>query len=146
MTKKDFNRTKGYKPETGKRPKLSPVFEKEDDTVIFSFLWFDHSTQWETGKQKNLHNFWELAGKLKSFEERSWRHIAGNQDRDHSIPLSRLVPQAQELAVAKNIDDYDEIWSFHLTGTQRLWGVKHGRRFMIIWWDPEHQICPSLKT
>jgi len=146
MTKSHPDPSIKYKPKTEKKPKLTPIFEIEDDTVIFSFLWFDKVNQWGTGKQENLHNFWELAEKLKSIEQRSWRHIAGNQGRDHSVPFSHLINRAKELAVERKIDDFDEIWSFHFNGTQRLWGVKYNRRLMIVWWDPEHQICPSLKN
>lgn len=145
MSKKIRKPVIRFVPKTEKKAKLTPSFEKEEDTVIFSFLWFDSINQWGTGRSNNLHSFWELAEKIISFEQKTWREIAGQQDRDHSIPFSRLIPKAQELSISRNLDEYDEIWSFHFTGTQRLWGVKYDKRFfMAIWWDPEHQIWPSL--
>lgn len=136
----------GKQPPTEKKPVFSPVYEREDEKVIFSFLWFDRGGRWETGQQKNMHDVWEIAEKLKSFEQKKWSFIAANSDRDHQIPFSELESFAQKAALQRGLEEFDGIWSFHLTGRQRLWGVRAGDFFMTIWWDPEHQICPALKT
>ncbi|HUI89167.1 MAG TPA: hypothetical protein VLX61_10650 [Anaerolineales bacterium] len=137
-----------FNPQLKKKPviKLEPRFD--NDTVIFSFQWFDSINRWCPEDREHTHDFWEIAEKLKSFEQRQWRHIAANQNRDHSIPFSRLIPEAQRIATEKRIDDFDQIWSFHLTGTQRIWGIKrdNDNHFMVIWWDPHHQLCPSLRN
>ena len=136
----------GVNPSQTKTPKLTTTFEREDDTIIFSFQWFDSINKWCKNDLPKEHDVWEIIEKLKGFEQKKWKHLAANQDRDHSVPFHKLIPAAQAAAIKKQIDDQDEIWSIRLTGMQRVWGVKHGRHFMVIWWDPHHQVCPSLKN
>jgi hypothetical protein len=41
---------------------------------------------------------------------------------------------------------YDEVTSLHLSGTERVVGVLEPRGVMhILWWDPDHGVCPSQK-
>lgn len=134
------------KPRVEKKAVVSSVYEREDGKVIFSFQWFDGVSRWETGQNKNVHDFWEISEKLKSFEQKKWSYIAANSDRDHQIPFTDLKDFAQKAAIKKRLEQFDGIWSFHLSGIQRLWGVKAGDYFMVIWWDPEHLICPSIKN
>ena len=133
-----------YKPTVQKKPVIAPLFENNEGTIIFSFQWFDSVSRW--GQSKEV-NFWDVAEKLKSFEQRQWKHLAGYTKRDHPIEFHKLEKEAQEYIGRTGIfDDHDEIWSLHLDGTKRLWGLKYQRYCMVIWWDPDHKICPSLKN
>ena len=60
------------------------------------------------------------------------------------IPTEKLSPAAQARLSELQLDDY-EIWQASLSGVQRIWGVRKGNIFYPIWWDPDHQICPSRK-
>lgn len=127
-----------------KVPKITPLFDNNEGTIVFSFQWFDGVSRW--GKTQEV-NFWDVAEKLKSFEQKEWKHLAGYTKRDHPIEFHKLVKDAQDLVSKMGIfDDHDEMWSLHLDGTKRLWGLKYGRYFMAVWWDPDHNICPTLKN
>ena len=35
------------------------------------------------------------------------------------------------------------LWSFRVNGEQRIWGLKFGPEFHVLWWDPHHRVYPS---
>lgn len=93
-----------------------------------------------------------MFSKLCDFAKLTWRDIerqrTGGRDRHrkhHDIPLSRICPEAQADIARRKLDEEfdDAIFRFRLNGEQRLWGFRRGRVFHVVWWDPEHQVCPS---
>lgn len=65
------------------------------------------------------------------------RHI------NHSVQRDKLCPEAQKRLKELRLDDIDELHSLHLTGKQRVWGILSENVIALLWWDPEHKICPS---
>ena len=37
----------------------------------------------------------------------------------------------------------DELISLRMGTKKRLWGIREGSVFHILWWDPEHQVWPT---
>lgn len=67
----------------------------------------------------------------------------GYRPRCKTIPSTQLCDQAQQRLVALRRDDEDFLVEFHLTGTQRIWGIRRGSMCHVLWWDPDHSVCPS---
>ena len=40
-------------------------------------------------------------------------------------------------------DDSDGLYELRFGGKERVWGIRRDDRFCILWWDPEHMVCPS---
>ena len=131
-------------PAISKSPKIGKI-PREDGAIVFSFLRFDGQHKWCESKDLTTHDFWEIGEKLKSFEQTQWKHLAADQEYHHSVPFYKISKEAQEIAEALGIDDYEQIWSIRLTGTQRLWGVRDEQYFIAIWWDPDHQVYKTKK-
>ena len=91
----------------------------------------------------------ELHDKLRNFETMKWSEIlsaAGGRRQgtnSHAIPIDELCREAQQRLASLGYEDIDELFSLRLSGTCRLWGIREGRVLRVIWYDPEHQICPS---
>ncbi len=85
----------------------------------------------------------EVVKKLGQFESMTWFQIdaAGS----HPIEVYKLIKVARDRLEELKLDDFDELYSLRLTGTQRLWGIRDRNVFRALWWDPEHEICPSPK-
>lgn len=83
--------------------------------------------------------------KLANFESMTWAEIfAKAKKQNHGVPLTDLCAAAQ--AEAQRIaPDVDTFHTLHLCGKQRVWGIFSQGVFHILWWDPQHQVCPSLK-
>ena len=132
-------------PTNEKVPKTISRFKKDDDTILFCFHKFNSNNEWYQGKQKQEVDFWGVCEKFKHFENIKWSQLAGNQERNHSIPIDKIIKPAQETLRRLQLDDYDEIWSLAFNGLPRLWGIKDNMFFMTIWWDPDHLVCPVGK-
>lgn len=132
-------------PASGKSPKITQA-PREDGSIFFSFLRFDGQHKWSETQELPTQDVWEIGEKLKCFEQMQWKHLAADQQYHHSVPFYKLRKEAQEIAANMGIDDYEQIWSLRLTGKQRLWGVRDKGYFLAIWWDPDHCICPSIKS
>ena len=90
-------------------------------------------------------HFWNVIfGKARSFETMTWTDIlrGGN---NHQIKVNQICLEAQKRLAEIRQDDIDDLYSFGLMGKPRLWGIRDGRIFKVLWWDPEHTICPSYK-
>lgn len=86
----------------------------------------------------------DIFPKIKHFETMTWNQIQQDKNRNHSVMVSKLCKQARDRAVELKLG-VDELFRFRLSGKQRLWGIRDRDRFRILWWDPEHEVCPSPK-
>lgn len=83
--------------------------------------------------------------KLGHFESMTWNEIlVAGRKRNHSVPVEKLCPTAQKRLRDLGQSDLDEVVSLRLSGPERVWGILREGALTILWWDPEHQVCPSL--
>jgi hypothetical protein len=85
----------------------------------------------------------EIQEKLGHLEAESWASLSG--DRHHRVRVAQIIGDAQARLRQIARDDLDHLWSIRLTGRNRVWGILHGSAFYVLWWDPRHEVCPSLK-
>jgi hypothetical protein len=81
--------------------------------------------------------------KLHDFDSMTWSNIAGSDH--HAIEINRLSRSAQNRLTELELDDIDEIFSFHFSGKKRIIGIRDRNILKLLWWDTEHQVCPSVK-
>jgi len=73
----------------------------------------------------------------------TWAQVDGPTG-SHFIGYDDLCKDAQDrLQTLKR--DVEQMFSLRLTGPKRIYGIRQGAILEILWWDPEHQICPSAK-
>jgi hypothetical protein len=72
-----------------------------------------------------------------------WHEIEGKQH--HSIGIESLSKEATDRLAEIKQDDIAEIFSFRLQGAHRVFGIRDRSVVKLLWWDPEHGVCPSLK-
>lgn len=84
--------------------------------------------------------------RLKGFESMTWYEILIKAKKlNHSIKREKLCSDAQKRLRDLKLDDNDEFISLRLTGKQRIWGIKQHNVLLLLWWDPNHKICPCLR-
>ena len=87
----------------------------------------------------------DIRVRLSSFESMTWNQIlVEGKTRHHSIEVWKLCKEAQERLRIIGLGDAEEVVSLGLSGRERIWGIRQGVALLVLWWDPEHQICPSL--
>lgn len=108
---------------------------------------FARSKQYdEFGWTSMKNNLSYLISRLHDLETQTWSDIFKDRKKHHPIEVSKLIPEAQKLLTV-NREDIDEVFSLHISAKERLFGIiEPGVGVLdIIWWDPEHKICPSNK-
>jgi hypothetical protein len=84
--------------------------------------------------------------RLAAFETMTWFEILIKaKHQNHHVNVTELCKDARDRLVALKQDDVDQLLSLRLTGAGRIWGMLEGPVMKILWWDPHHAICPSLK-
>jgi hypothetical protein len=63
----------------------------------------------------------------------------------HPVEIENSSKVAQDRLCAIELDDLDELMSFRLGGKTRVWCRMDRNVMLVLWWDPEHQVCPSMK-
>lgn len=85
-----------------------------------------------------------LFEKMRSFENQTWHEIRiRNKSKNHHVQINQLCKEAQKRLSELHKEDYDELFSLRLSGKERLWGIIQDGVFMILWYDKEHEVCPS---
>ena len=86
----------------------------------------------------------EIVNKLHDFDSMPWAEIEG---RDHHfLEPSSLSKKANVRLIEINRDDeIDSIFSFYLRGVVRLICIRDRNIAKLLWFDTEHQVCPSTK-
>lgn len=150
-----------------KQPKMASHLQPKDRTPSSKYdpeSNRDEYPAWQLGLIDNDCNWsWQsISGtdwwsdihlKLKNFETMTWQEIlnatggrgAGNGNNNHEVSLERLSTVARKRLKELGHNDIDTIFSLRLSSRERIWGILHGRVLKIIWFDQNHEVCPSIK-
>jgi hypothetical protein len=137
---------RAFDPQPGKVPRVAAAENADDLNPSWRIGLLecqDDFGAWHRLDPGTLH---EIRSKLRSFESMTWHEIlVDGKNRHHSIQTKKLVPRARTRLAEVKLDDLDELVSLALTGTQRIFGIRDHGVLKLLWWDPEHKICPSVK-
>ncbi|MCG6575067.1 hypothetical protein EGM97_10160 [Pseudomonas sp. AF32] len=81
--------------------------------------------------------------RLHCFETMSLEEIA--KSGSHDIELGRLSKDAQQRLQEIQQDDIDSLMSFRVTGPKRVFCIREREVMRVLWFDPDHQVCPAPK-
>lgn len=91
--------------------------------------------------------------KLLSYSKMTWNEIAkqvhdDGKSKHHYIGDKRekWSDEARERLKAKGLEEeYEAVYSFALTNRLRVIGIRDGRFFHVLWYDPKHEFYPITK-
>ncbi len=146
MPKRSKKPKKVFSPASRKEPRIAP--QNEPDSIMhdkpkWRVSYIDYEGPWGFNGLGNKEKLIDILDKLRNFEGMRWNEIP--PDRHHLIPITRICKEAKERLAMIGKDDYQDLFSFSLSGRERLWGIRQHEAFYILWWDPDHSVCPSLK-
>ena len=87
--------------------------------------------------------FKEVIERLHEFEKMSWDEII--KTGSHPIEVWKCEKLARNRLAAIQQDDIDQLMSFRIAGQKRVWCIRDQNIMRVLWWDPEHAVCPSPK-
>jgi len=128
----------GKVPRTG--PQLNVPAERfrwRVDSVDWDGPW-----GWETALVVDLLD--TVIPKLHDFESMTWAEVEGKTG-SHFVAYDDLCKEAQDRLTHLRMDEQAQLFSARITGKKRVWGTRDVVTFRVLWWDPDHTVCPSLK-
>ena len=144
MAKRDKRARRQERPSPTKVPRVG---SSGNEVARSQFRWrvenvdFDGRWGWENSNIRTL--FEEVIPKLHNFETMTWSELEG-ADQHHFVSVINICPEAQ-CRLADLGHECDDLFSLRLTGRRRVWGPREGTIMKILWWDPDHSVCPSRK-
>ena len=128
-------------PRPSKNPSSLPTVSTQNRKLVWKVTRIDDNSPWGWNQitcPYFLKNIWD---KMRNFETMKWTDILGRDH--HEIPVSNITRRAQKRLEELGRDDTETLVSFHITGKQRIWAIRSGAEAFLLWWDPNHEICPS---
>ena len=81
-----------------------------------------------------------VLNRLKLFETMTWSDIINSGS--HEIDFVHLIPEIQN-EVCRLFNDQLNLFSLRMSVRPRVWGVREGAVCYVLFYDPDHKICPS---
>jgi hypothetical protein len=81
--------------------------------------------------------------RMKDVESMTWQAIG--ETGSHFIDVSGLAKAARDRLMKIHQDDVDQVYSLRVGARERIFGIRDGGVLRVLWWDPQHQVCPSPK-
>lgn len=94
----------------------------------------------------------DIFDKLLNFSKKSWSELRREthdygKSKHHFLADAELSKEAEERIAKLHLeDDRDRIYSLRLENLTRIIGIRDGEKFVVKWYDPKHQFCPSSKN
>lgn len=142
------NRVRKKKPRIEKPPlsrKIRKVYSPEEFDKFYpcwNLCWLDINGRWGWAGLSKTEWWNEICAKLILFEKMTWSEIKRNR-KNHSIYVGKIVKEAQQYIIDRGLEQHDQVFSLRLTGKKRVYGIRTERVFNVLWYDPNHEICPA---
>ncbi len=133
-------------PDVKKLPAFGPAVSSNEQNPSWRIARLDLVDPFGWHTVDGADELHKIRQKLKEFEEKTWNEIlVKEKKRNHTVSVSDICPEALKRLQALNLDDLEEVVSLRLSGAERIWGFRAGPVMTLLWWDPTHRVCPSLK-
>lgn len=98
---------------------------------------------WHLLNEPTLHRIRE---RLANLEEMSLHEIfTVGHKQNHSVTIDQVCPEARKRLEELKLSDVDVLYSLRISGRERVWGILIDNILTLLWWDPNHEVCPSEK-
>jgi hypothetical protein len=134
-----------YSPSRGK----SPVSVEDVDALegkkfkwraVPQYVDYDQE-EWGWGRVGMQKFFDKCLKHLQHYEDKTWMQIKEEQ-HCHPVPLTDITAKAQT-RINNKYGGLDNLWQVKTEGRCRLFGLKDGQIFYLIWHDENHTVYPG---
>ena len=91
----------------------------------------------------------EIFDKMIFYSKMTWADIKkathdNGKSKHHFLDMDKLSKQAKKRVAKKGLsENSDSIFSFALQNKLRVIGRRENEFFHVLWYDPNHEFCPS---
>jgi hypothetical protein len=88
----------------------------------------------------------QVIGHFKSLESMTWADILVKaKTHNHHCDVEKMCKDAKACLEGDWQGGADEVLTLRLSNKKRVWGILEGSIVYLLWWDPEHDVYPTLK-
>jgi hypothetical protein len=127
-------------PPASKRPRMPEI---RGGPLVWRFSSVDREGPFAWTNLAHPPSYKEIMEKLHNFETMHETEIRAQGS--HPVEISLFAKTARDRLGDIQLDDIDEMMSFRITGAGRVWCRMDRNMMLILWWDPQHEVCPSIK-
>lgn len=125
-------------------------YSTENSRSIWLFDMLDKNGSFAFDLHSNNFNHRDFLDKMISYSNMTWAEIKrqthdNSRSKHHFLKLDSLSKSALERVKFMKYDQLypDQIFSFAFTNTLRIIGIRIDEYFHVVWYDSNHQFCPS---
>lgn len=114
----------------------------DHQTICWQLGKFDWNGPWGIAGIDDVRAF--ITGTVSSWESMTWNEIfsaTGGRQRgnnNHPVKVADLSKKAKARLRDIRLDDIEELISLRVTNVVRVYGIRDGRAFQLLWYDPQH--------
>jgi len=126
-----------------KKPSIARCEDPGDANPVWSLaiLDLDGAFGWQHLRPDQLE---ALLARLRDLEKLTWNEILVKGKRhNHHIPMGNCSKTARKRLRELKLDDIDDVLSLRINSRARVIGILDGFVARVLWWDPEHKVCPT---
>ncbi len=126
-------------------------YSTDGKKVIWLFDMIDRSGKFAFDLNRDDFLYREVMEKMIDYSNMTWAEIKKQthdigKSKHHLLSLDMLSKDAFDRFKIMRIEEYeDSIFSFALQNRLRIVGIRENEYFHVLWYDPNHQVCPSKK-
>ena len=115
-------------------------------TICWHLGEFDWPGPWGEGACQNLDFRQFLNRTISKWEQMTWAELySGSGGRrqgnnNHPADRSKLSSRAKKRLRSIKLDDLESLVPLRIDSTTRFYGIRDGRSFQFLWYDPWHDI------
>ncbi len=125
----------------------APATQEEVDTDNKNISWrvamIDKDGNFGWGSVTSQLLWGEVWPRMEFFEKTTFAKL--NKKKHHSVKCSKLTKPARDRLKVIKLDDTEKLFSLYFRAKLRLYGIRHGNVFYILWLDINHGVFHSSK-
>ena len=126
-------------------------YSSDSKQVCWRFDKLDMDGKFAFDLSRTDFNHREILDKIIAYSNMTWdevkkqTHDRKNKSKHHFLDMDALSADAIARIRAKHFEDryQDSIFSFAFKNRLRIIGIRDGEEFHVVWFDPNHEFCPS---
>lgn len=132
-----------------KKTVINPIKNADTECPVWIFDKIDRAGKFAFDTNRSEFQHKEVLDKIIDYSTMTWAEIKrqthdNGKSKHHIISPEQLSKEARERLKAKQLDEFsDAMFSFALQNKLRIIGIRMGAQFLAIWYDPQHEFCPS---
>lgn len=134
-----------------KRTISDTSYSSDGEKIVWCFDMIDRSGRFAFDLEREEFQHKNFLQKMIAYSNMTWSDVKkqthdDGKSKHHFLSIDSLSKEAIDRIKFKKLQEYsDSIFSFAFQNKLRIVGIRINECFHVLWYDSEHEICPSKK-